>query len=214
MGTSAGRGVLTSGAILAAAARGLGSAAGRAAISAKAQLAARISTWSRGRALPLSGLQLIAVAARGLAASFGRAAVGGSQQSFVFTYAAGAFPLSAAGTFVGDWISAFPGASALSLRAQFTSGAGGNFVKVYFQTSLDKGASAFDLAAIKFTRLSGAAVANISASGRTSVFTPSAEALTPGALAGGVLGDRFRAVVVVLVPYAAPAALTLTGYAR
>jgi hypothetical protein len=133
---------------------------------------------------------------------------------FVFTYAGGAFPLGAAGVFIGDWIGDFLGAEILALRASFTSGVGGNFIKIYFQTSLDKGATAIDVAPMKFTRASAAAGANVSAARSAALFTPSSQALTPGALAGAVLGDRFRAVVVVFGAYAAPASLSLTGFVR
>ena len=139
--------------------------------------------------------------------------VAASLGALTFTYAGGAFPLCA-GTFVGDWVKNLPGANALAVQARFTSGPGGNFVAVYIQTSLDEGASALDVTTMKFTKVSADAAANVSAAQGAVPFAPSSQSLTPGALAGPVLGDRFRAVVTVFAPYDPPASLTLTGYAR
>lgn len=134
---------------------------------------------------------------------------------FLFTFASGAFPLGAAGVFVGDWMQNFAGIDALSLQATFNAGSGGISATVYFQTSLDQGATVFDIAAVQFTTANGASIANISALEQTGVFTPVAQELTPGTiLSAGALGDRFRAVVVVAGAYASPASLALWGVAR
>lgn len=134
---------------------------------------------------------------------------------FLFTYTGAAFPLGAAGVFVGDWMTNFAGVDALSLQATFNSGSGGVSATIYFQTSLDQGATACDIAAVQFTTANGAAIANISAINQTGLFAPVAQELTPGTIqGGGVLGDRFRAVVVVAGAYASPASLSLWGCAR
>jgi hypothetical protein len=134
---------------------------------------------------------------------------------FLFTFAGGAFPLGAAGVFVGDWMLSFSGIAALSLQATFNAGSGGVSTTVYFQTSLDQGATVGDIAAPQFTTANGAAVANISALNQVGFFTPVSQELTPNTIqGGGALGDRFRAVVVVVGAYASPASLALWGVAR
>jgi hypothetical protein len=134
---------------------------------------------------------------------------------FPFTYnGGGAFPLGTAGTYQGDWIENFAGIDALSLEALFTTGAGGTSVTVYFQTSIDQGQTPIDIAAVQFTTSNGISIANVSALDKTNPFTPAQQSLTPGTVQDGVLGDRFRAVVVVVGAYATPAALALFGCAR
>jgi hypothetical protein len=134
---------------------------------------------------------------------------------FPFTYNGGAaFPLGVAGTFIGDWAENFAGIDALSLEAAFTAGTGGTSATVYFQTSIDQGQTPIDIAAIQFTTANGLSVANLSALDKTNPFTPAQQSLTAGTVQDGVLGDRFRAVVVVVGAYAVPAALALFGCAR
>ena len=135
---------------------------------------------------------------------------------FPFTYNGGnAFPLGAAGTYIGDWAENFAGIDALSLQAAFTSGAGGTSATVYFQTSLDQGQTPIDIAAIQFTTTNGLEVCNLSGLDKvTTPITPGNLSLTPGTCIDGILGDRFRAVVVVVGAYAVPAALSLFGCAR
>ena len=138
-----------------------------------------------------------------------------SPGSFPFTYNGGnSFPLGAAGTYIGDWIDNFAGIDALSLEAMFTTGTGGTSATAYFQTSIDQGQTPIDIAAVQFTTANGLSVANLSALDKANPFTPAQQSLTPGTIQDGVLGDRFRAVVVVVGAYAVPAALALFGCAR
>jgi hypothetical protein len=137
--------------------------------------------------------------------------------SFPFTLNGGAFSLAAAGVFVGDWIEIFAGIDALSLQANFTFGSGGaaGGVTVYFQTSLDQGQTPIDIFAPQFGVASAASVANLSALDKAAPFTPAQQSLTAGTAQDGVLGDRFRAVVVVgATPYGGNSALALWGCAR
>lgn len=135
--------------------------------------------------------------------------------AFAFTYNGGnAFPLGTAGTYIGDWIDNFAGIDALSVQAAFSTGTGGTSATVYVQTSLDQGQTPIDIAAIAFTTTNGLTVANLSALDKANPFTPAQQSLTAGTIQDGVLGDRFRAVVVVVGAYAVPASLALTGCAR
>lgn len=135
---------------------------------------------------------------------------------FAFTLNGGAFSLAAAGVFLGDWVENFAGILALSLQANFAYGSGGaaGGFAVYFQTSLDQGQTPIDVFAPQFGQASAAAVANLSGLDKAAPFAPAQQSLTDGAIQDGVLGDRFRAVVVVTAPYAGNSALSLWGCAR
>lgn len=99
---------------------------------------------------------------------------------------------------------ALSGLTAMSCQARFFYGAAGTKVNVYLQTSLDQGASFFDVANIAFTTASALEVVNLS--GLNAVTTPQA----PGSLSladntslNGPLGDRLQAVVVSTGTYTA-----------
>lgn len=134
---------------------------------------------------------------------------------FVFTLNQGAFSLSAAGAFVGDWIEDFAGVEALSLQASFTYGGGGGEATLFFQTSLDQGQTPIDIAAVALGDANSVSVVNLSAlTPVTTPLTPAQQSLAPGTSVNGVLGDRFRAVLVVASPFAANTALAACGVAR
>jgi hypothetical protein len=136
---------------------------------------------------------------------------------FLFTLNGGAFSLAAAGVFVGDWMQNFAGIEALSLEANFAYGSGGasGGVTVYFQTSIDQGATPIDIFAPQFGQASAESIANLSALDKAPPFTPAQQSLTANAVQDGVLGDRFRAVLVVgATPYGGNSSLALWGCAR
>jgi hypothetical protein len=136
---------------------------------------------------------------------------------FVFTLNGGAFSLAAAGVFIGDWMEGFAGVDALSLGASFAYGAGGAApgVTVYFQTSLDQGQTPIDIFAPQFGQASALSLANLSGLDKAAPFAPAQQSLTPNTIQDGVLGDRFRAVVVVgATPYGGASSLMLWGCAR
>jgi hypothetical protein len=135
---------------------------------------------------------------------------------FLFTLNGGAFSLAAGGVFVGDWVQSFAGIEALSLEANFAYGSGGasGGVTVYFQTSIDQGATPIDIFAPQFGQASALSVANLSALDHVAPFAPAQQSLTPNAVQDGVLGDRFRAVVVVGAAYGGNSSLALWGCAR
>jgi hypothetical protein len=134
---------------------------------------------------------------------------------FVFTINSAAFSLASAGTFVGDWIQNFAGVDSVSLQAAFSFGGGGGTATIYFQTSIDQGQTPIDIFAPQFTTASAIAAANLSAMASMGQVTPSQQSLTPNTASNnGLLGDRFRAVVVVSAPYTGASALALSGCAR
>lgn len=127
----------------------------------------------------------------------------------------GAFSIASAGTFIGDWVEDLDGILALSLQAQFLYGSGGTSVTVYVQTSIDQGQTPIDIAALQFTTASATSIVNLSGlTPKTTPAVPSQQALAAGTCLDGVLGDRFRAVVVVVGTYAASTILNVTGVAK
>ncbi len=136
---------------------------------------------------------------------------------FQFQLSGAAFtPLTSAGTLIGDAMTGFAGIESLSLQAQFQYGSGGgNTLDAYIQTSLDQGQTWFDIANFHFTTSNGLAVANLSGlTPVTAIYTPVSLALSANTVKDGLLGDRFRAGVVIAGAYLGIPLLNLTGVAR
>ena len=134
---------------------------------------------------------------------------------FQLTKGGNAFAISGAGTIVGDWITGFDGIDAASFQIQFIYGAGGSTVFVYIQTSIDQGQTPIDIWAEEFTTSSGTLFVNLSALDKlTTPTVPSNLALGSGATVDGILGDRFRAVVVSTGTYTGATIANVTGQAR
>jgi hypothetical protein len=89
------------------------------------------------------------------------------------------------------------GLTALSCQIRFLWGSGGTKTNVYIQSSLDQGATWFDIANIAFTTASGSEMLNLS--GMTPVTTPTPPTyltLSDNTTVNGPLGDRIQAQVV------------------
>ena len=129
----------------------------------------------------------------------------------------GNFQLAGAGTqtaAAGPQVN-LQGMSALSCQARFAYGSGGTQANVYIQSSLDQGASWYDITNFEFTTAS--AVEAINLSGLNAITAPTA--LTNLALANnttlnGPLGDRLQAVVVSSGTYAGGTLLSVNCAAR
>jgi hypothetical protein len=114
--------------------------------------------------------------------------------------AGGDFALGAAATQIGTPQAGLAGMTSLSLQVDFNYGSstGSPQTNVYVVTSLDQGATWFDVANIEFTTASTADVVNLSAaSPLTTPTAPSLHALTNNTVLNGPLGDRLRVDVVV-----------------
>lgn len=126
-----------------------------------------------------------------------------------------AFQIVGAGTYVGDTITGLYGVLSASFQAQFLYGSGGTSVTAYVQTSIDQGSTWADIAAIQFTTSSATNIVNLSAlTPKTTPVVPSQQALSAGSCVDGILGDRFRAVVVVVGTYGSSSLLNVTGMVR
>jgi hypothetical protein len=127
----------------------------------------------------------------------------------------GAFSVVAAGTYLGDWVAGFAGILAASFQAQFLFGSGSGAATLYIQTSVDQGQTPIDVAAIQFSNASETAFVNLSGLTPRAVFDiPTQQSLAAGAVNDGVLGDRFRAVLLVTGAYNNGTLLNVTGCAR
>jgi hypothetical protein len=134
---------------------------------------------------------------------------------FQLTSDGNAFSVVGAGVQTGDIISGFAGIQGLTLQAQFLYGSGGTSAIVYVQTSIDQGQTWIDIWAEEFTTSSATEVVNLSGfTARTTPLAPTNQALTPGTCNDGILGDRFRAVVVSSGTYGGTTLLNITGMAR
>ncbi|KAF2991152.1 hypothetical protein OGR47_02710 [Methylocystis sp. MJC1] len=126
-----------------------------------------------------------------------------------------AFQIVGPGTLIGDFVEGLDGVQAITFQAQFLYGSGGSSVTAYLQTSIDQGNSWIDIAAVQFTTVGGAEMLNLSGlTPKTTPIIPTNQALTPGQTVDGILGDRFRAVVVVAGAYGSSSLLNITGCAR
>jgi hypothetical protein len=127
----------------------------------------------------------------------------------------GDFQIGAAGTQPGTPQLNFQGVTALSCQARFSYGAGGTNADLYIQTSLDQGASWFDIAHFQFGTASG--LNGINLSGLNGITTPTAlvsQALSANTTFNGPLGDRFQAVVVSTGTYTGGTLLSVRCVAR
>lgn len=89
------------------------------------------------------------------------------------------------------------GLVALTCQAKLFYGGGGTQINVYIQTSIDQGATWFDVANIQFGTASATEIINLSGlTGVTTPTAPSSQALTANTTFNGPLGDRLQAIVV------------------
>jgi hypothetical protein len=128
----------------------------------------------------------------------------------------GAFSITTAGTFTGDWVEDLDGLLALAVQFRFVFGSGGTSVKAYLQTSLDDGDTAVDIACVAFgNAASETAALNLSSlTPKTTQVTPSDGALADDTVVDGLIGDRFRVKIVVVGTYAGSTTLNVTAIAR
>jgi hypothetical protein len=114
--------------------------------------------------------------------------------------------ITSAGTFVGDWLDDLAGMAAVAAQVRFMFGTGGATVKVCFQSSMDQGATAYDVAVVNFATVSRAAIFEVAAV-TTALIAPGDGGLNalgqiePEGIMAGVLGDRLRLKVIVTGTY-------------
>ena len=111
------------------------------------------------------------------------------------------FAITGPGVTRYPWITGLHGISGVSIQAELAYGGGGEDVTVYVQSSIDGGDTAFDIAAFAFCQEAGLWLANVAADQSRGASTPFSEALEPGQIFGGILGDRLRVVAKVKGTY-------------
>jgi hypothetical protein len=96
-------------------------------------------------------------------------------------------------------------AKILGLQATFTYGSAGTTAKVWVQTSLDGGATWFDIACFSFTTSTAKKLSTVVADPATPLTpatVPGSGALTADTVLNGIIGDRIRALVTTTGTYA------------
>lgn len=115
--------------------------------------------------------------------------------------------ITAAATYITDWIDGFDGISAITADLKFAYGSGGTSGKAYLQTSLRQATATtdpgIDIACMTFTTASKDVILNLTGlSAVISPVTPTDGALPDDTAIAGVLGDRFRWKIVTVGTYA------------
>lgn len=88
------------------------------------------------------------------------------------------------------------GILAATIEARFSYGSGGTTCKVWVQTTLDDGASWFDIACFAFTTASAIKVVNLSGlTPVTTPVTPTDAGMADNTVQDGILGSNLRAKI-------------------
>lgn len=127
----------------------------------------------------------------------------------------GDFSITSAGTQTGDWVESLEGMLAIAVQARLAWGSGGTSVKLFIQSSLDGGTTAFDVACIAFGAASEVAIVNLSAlTPKTTPAAPTDGTLADDTCVDGQIGDRVRAKLVSLGTYAGSTLLSVRAGCR
>jgi len=105
-----------------------------------------------------------------------------------------------------------PGPFDVALMANFVYGSGGTTADAYVQTSIDEGATFFDVADFRFTTSSAKAAFNLSSLTpvTTQVTTFTNGALTTNTCIDGLLGDWWQVILTTTGTYAGGTQLTVS----
>lgn len=108
-------------------------------------------------------------------------------------------------------------AKALAIQAKFHRGGSGTTVDVWIQTSLDGGATWFDIANFSFTTSSATKLSVVTVNPATP-FTPGTApgsgALAANTVVDGIIGDRLRALVTTTGTYTTATTLIVDVVAK
>lgn len=109
------------------------------------------------------------------------------------------------------------GMTYLTIQAVFTYVAdAATSAKAYVQTSIDGGATWFDIASFAFTTATATKVSSVTShiAPASQAFAPSDGALSDNTIIQGVLGDRLRTKIVTVGTYGAGTNLTIDCWAK
>jgi len=128
-------------------------------------------------------------------------------------YDLGDFAVTAADTAIGEPVLGLAGVAEIDVQLRLAYGSGGATVKAYVQSSLDQGATWFDLWCLAATTASKTRARRLKPDGVEQ--TPTDGALADDTVATGiVLGDRFRLKLVSTGTYAGNTVLSARIHAR
>lgn len=106
------------------------------------------------------------------------------------------------------------GLSILSAQAVFTYGSGGTSAKFYLQTTLDSGATWFDIACWAFATTTATRIQSVRAMTAVAAnVTPVSKALADNTILDGLLGDQLRIAYTTVGTYATTS-IVITASAR
>lgn len=123
--------------------------------------------------------------------------------------------LAAAETIIGDPVAIPFGTRLLSFEVKLVVAGGGTSTKVYFQTTLDGGATWIDIACLAFTTSTSSKVSAVKANvAVTPNTTPTDGTMTDNQILDGLIGDRIRARAAVVGTYTGASSLTVVAVAN
>lgn len=124
-------------------------------------------------------------------------------------YSLGDFPIAAAGTQLGDWVSDLDGMLAALVSLRLAWGSGGTNVRAYVQITPDDGTTVCDIACVLFGAASEHALLNFSAlTPKLTQVTPTDGALADDTAVDGLLSTKMRLKIVSTGTYAGSTVLS------
>jgi hypothetical protein len=101
------------------------------------------------------------------------------------------------------------------LSASFTYGSGGTSVNAYVQTTLDSGATWFDIANFNFLLASAVKISEVaSVTVAAANYTPTDGTLAANTVKDGLIGSALRVKTIVVGTYAGNTSLSITAVTR
>lgn len=109
-------------------------------------------------------------------------------------------------------ITGLAGMTYAAVQAKFTYGSGGTSAKFYVQTTLDGGATWFDVMCFAFATTTATKASAVKTSIATAAaVTPGSAALTDNTILDGILGDQLRLLYTTVGTYAGGTTIAIAG---
>mgnify|MGYP004447779479 CR=1 FL=1 len=119
---------------------------------------------------------------------------------------------SAAGTYISDDQAVPVGFTSFTMQGAFVRGSGGTTCDVFFQTSLDNGATWIDFAQWAFATTTVTRIHSVRPyTALAANYTPTDGSLSDNTITDGLMGDRIRVKTVIVGTYAGTSTLNIRG---